>query len=252
VYGEYRVDEAAPPPFEIVEDYSKGHRPDLKQFLISTLCVGDKISIFGKNEDGNRSDKEINNTILSQISEHMARFGVSEKAFIYIADSALVTPKNLKELSEGQPFITRLPATSAECGRAISEAIRVNQWEEVEQLSRTKTTANRPAALCRVCETTVTLYEKLYRAVVVDSSDSSAHDKRRQKKIERELAKELELLRKSFQEQEQCLSEYACEPDAKAAAQAWASQPSRYHDLSFEIEPLQTYARGRPKKDQPR
>ena len=40
VYGEYRVDEASPPPFEIVEGYSKDHRPDLKQFLISTLCVG--------------------------------------------------------------------------------------------------------------------------------------------------------------------------------------------------------------------
>ena len=81
VHGEYRVDEASPPPFKIVEGYSKDHRPDLKQFLISTLCVGDKIPIFGKNEDGNRSDK--------------ARFGVGEKAFVYIADSALVTPKNL-------------------------------------------------------------------------------------------------------------------------------------------------------------
>ena len=102
VYGEYRVhDEASPPPFQITEGYSKDHRPDLKQFLISALCVGDKIPIFGKNEDGNRSDKEINNTILTQISQHMAQFGVGEKAFIYIADSALVTPKNLKELSDG-------------------------------------------------------------------------------------------------------------------------------------------------------
>jgi len=247
VYGEYRVDEASPPPFEIVEGYSKDHRPDLKQFLISTLCVGDKIPIFWKNEDGNRSDKEINNTILSQISEHMARFGVSEKAFIYIADSALVTPKNLKELGEGQPFITRLPATYAECGRAISEAVRSNQWEALGQLSRTKSTANRPAALYRVCETTVILYEKPYRAVVVHSS---AHDKRQQKKIERKLAEESELLQKSFREQ--CLCEYACEADARAAAQSWASQPSRYHDMSFEIEPHYTYARGRPKKDQPR
>jgi hypothetical protein len=173
-------------------------------FLIATLCVGDRIPIFGTNENGNRSDKEINNTILSQISEHMARFGVSEKAFIYIADSALVTPKNLMELSEGQPFVTRLPATYAECGRAISEAVRSKQWEEVGQLSQTKSTANRPSALYRVCEPTVTL------------------------------------------------SEYACESDAKAAAQAWASQPSRYHDISFKIEPHHTYARGRPKKDQRR
>jgi len=33
VYGEYRVDEASSPPFEIVAGYSKDHRPDLKQFL---------------------------------------------------------------------------------------------------------------------------------------------------------------------------------------------------------------------------
>jgi transposase len=169
VHGEYRVDETLP-PFEIVEGYSKDHRPDLKQFLISTLCVGDKIPIFGKNEDGNRSDKEINNTILSQISEHMARFGVEEKAFIYIADSALVTPKNLEELGDVQPFITRLPASYGECGRAIADAIRADQWEELGQLSRTKPTANRPAALYRVAETTVTLYDVTYRAVVVHSS----------------------------------------------------------------------------------
>jgi transposase len=246
VHGEYRVDETSP-PFEIVEGYSKDHRPDLKQFLISTLCVGDKIPIFGKNEDGNRSDKEINNTILSQISEHMARFGVEEKAFIYIADSALVTPKNLEELGDVQPFITRLPASYGECGRAIADAIRADQWEELGQLSRTKPTANRPAALYRVAETTVTLYDVTYRAVVVHSS---AHDKRRHKKIDRELAKESEALQKNFREH--CLSEYACEPDARAAAQSWASQPSRYHDLSFEIEPRPTYAKGRPKKDQPR
>jgi transposase len=247
VYGDYRVDETNPPPFEITQGYSKDHRPDLKQFLISTLCVGDKVPIFGKNEDGNRSDKQINNTILTQISAHMAQFGVDEKAFIYIADSALVNPANMEILSEGQPFITRLPATYAECGRVISETVAANQWEELGQLSRTKPTANRPAALYRVAEATVTLYDKPYRAIVVHSS---AHDKRRHKKIERELAKESASLQKSFQDQ--CLPEYACEADAKAAAQAWASQASRFHDLSFEIEPLYTYAKGRPKKDQPK
>jgi hypothetical protein len=66
------------------------------QFLISTLCVGDKVPIHGKNEDGKASDKEINNTLLSEISQHMARFGVDEKAFIYMADSALVSPGNME------------------------------------------------------------------------------------------------------------------------------------------------------------
>lgn len=68
--------------------------------------------------------------------------------------------------------------------------------------------------------------------------------------IDRELAGEAEALQKSFRGQ--CLSEYACEPDARAAAQAWTSQPSRYHDLSCEVESHPIYASGRPPKDQPR
>lgn len=248
VFGDYPVDETDPPPFEITQGYSKDHRPDLKQFLISTLCVGGNIPIFGKNEDGNRSDKEINNTILTQISAHMAQFGVKENAFIYVADSALVNPANLERLStSAQPFITRLPASYDECGRVISEAVAANQWEDLGQLAATKPTANRPAAQYRVTEATVTLYDKPYRAVVVHSS---AHDKRRQKKIERDLAKEKDALEKSFNNQ--CLPEYACEADAKAAAQTWASQTSRYYGMSYEIEPAYTYAKGRPKRGQPR
>jgi transposase len=247
VHGDYEVDAANPPPFEITEGYSKDHRPDLKQFLISTLCVGDKIPIYGKNEDGNASDKEINNTLLSEISQHMARFGVDEKAFIYIADSALVSPGNMERLSLGQLFVTRLPAVYAECGRVISETVTADRWQELGQLARTKPTANRPATLYRAAESTVTLYGNEYRAVVVHSS---AHDKRRQKKIDRELAREKASLEKSFEQQ--CMSEYACEADAKAAAQRWAAQPASYHELAWEIEPHCTYARGRPKKAEPR
>ena len=247
VYGDYEVDEANPPPFEITQGYSKDHRPDLKQFLISTLCVGDKVPIYGKNEDGNASDKKINNTLLSQISQHMAQFGVDDKAFIYIADSALVSPGNMEQLSLGQRFITRLPATYAECGRVISEKVAAGRWEDLGQLARTKPTANRPAALYRAAESAVTLYGHEYRAVVVHSS---SHDQRRQNKIERELAREKTSLEKSFAEQ--CLAEYACEADARAAAQRWAKQSTQFHELAWEIEPQYTYARGRPKKNEPR
>jgi transposase len=247
MFGDYQVDEADPPPFTITHGYSKDHRPDLKQFLISTLCVGDKVPIFGKNEDGNRSDKQINNSLLSQISEHMAQFGIERNAFVYIADSALVTEANLEQLGEDQPFITRLPATYAECSRVISETVAANQWVELGKLSRTKPTANRPATLYRAAEATVTLYGKPYRAVVVHSS---AHDKRRQKRIKKELDREKEALQKSFHAF--CLPEYACQDDAMAAGKKWTSQPTHYHDLSYKVEPSCTYARGRPKKDQPR
>ena len=51
-------------------------------------------------------------------------------------------------------------------------------------LSSTKPTAKRPAAHYKAYESKVELHGKKYRAVVIHSS---AHDKRRQKRIDREL-----------------------------------------------------------------
>lgn len=102
VFGAYiglpqKEDEA---PYEITYGYSKDHRPDLKQFLISMFCVEGNVPIFGALEDGNGPDQTINNGILTSISSYMAQFGVLEKGFIYIADSALITEENLKESAE--------------------------------------------------------------------------------------------------------------------------------------------------------
>ncbi len=65
VWGEYDFDgnEDNQPPFIITHGHSKDHRPDLKQFLISLLCVDRNIPIFGKIEDGITSDKTANNAI---------------------------------------------------------------------------------------------------------------------------------------------------------------------------------------------
>jgi transposase len=88
VYGEYEP--YGNDPFEITYGYSKDHRPDLKQFLISMLCVDRNVLVFGKIEDGNASDKRVNNDVLSEISKYMAIHGLGAGAFIYIADSAAV------------------------------------------------------------------------------------------------------------------------------------------------------------------
>jgi len=55
------------------------------------LCVDRSVPVFGKTEDGNGSDKTINNEILTGISKRMASHGLEQGAFIYIADSAMVT-----------------------------------------------------------------------------------------------------------------------------------------------------------------
>jgi transposase len=129
VWGEYQFAETQDLLFQVTYGYSKDKRLDLKQFVLSTLCVDRAVPIWGKPEDGNASDKTLNATLLSEIAQLLAHYGVQWGAYIYIADAALVTEDNLAALGDTL-FITRLPATYSACGRVIAEAVAHNHWEE--------------------------------------------------------------------------------------------------------------------------
>jgi transposase len=229
-------------PFKITYGHSKDHRPDLKQFMISLLCVDRTVPIFGRTEDGNSSDKSINNTILSNISKYMANHGVEPGAFIYIADSAMVTAKNLSTIGDRTLFISRLPATFKECSSAITTAIENDQWEDLGVLSSTSPTKNRPATHYKAYETSILIDGRHYRAIVIHSS---AHDKRRQKRIERQLETERKALVKQCQAAAKI--DYYCEADARAAARALNDLNVKYYRAEIEIEESPRYKRGRPK-----
>src|SRR5215472_13756108 len=169
VWGEYQFAETQDLPFQVTYGYSKDKRPDLKQFVLSTLCVDRAVPIWGKPEDGHASDKTLNATLLSEIAQLLAQYGVQPGASIYIADAALVTEDNLAALRDTL-FITRLPATYSACGRVIAEAVARNQWTEIGILAQTQPTKHRPGTCYKVAEGSVTLDDKAYRAVVVHSS----------------------------------------------------------------------------------
>jgi len=112
----------------------------------------------------------------------MATHGLEPGAFVYVADSAFVTPANLEKAREKNiAFLTRLPATYKECGSVIQAAIKADAWIDIGRLAE-GVTEKRPQASYRAFENTVTLYDVVYRAIVVHSS---AHDKRRSKRIDR-------------------------------------------------------------------
>jgi len=243
VFGDYEE------PFQIDYGYSKDKRPDLKQFLVSMLCVDRNIPIIGACKDGNASDKTLNNELLGSISKHMARHGLAPGAFVYVADSAFVTPDNLAKSAENRiKFLTRLPATYKECARAIETAVGADAWIQIGTLNATDSTAKRPAAVYRGYETSVKLYGRNYRALVVHSS---AHDKRRHKRIDRMLAqkrKELESTCKKIN-----AGPFFCEADArKAADQLSRSAAGSYHRLQCRIDKVDKYPRGRPSVSKPR
>ena len=220
VWGDYQFAEEQDLPFQITYGYSKDKRPDLKQFVLSTLCVDRAVPIWGKAEDGNASDKTLNTTLLSEIAQLLACHGVTPGAYIYIADAALVTEDNLAALGDTW-FITRLPATYSECTRVIGEAVARNQWEEVGVLAQTPPTKHRPGTCYKVAEDVVTLYGTTYRAVIVHSSNQ---DQRRQKRLECEVQASSTTLATTVRAAAK--QEYFCRADAEAAAEQLRALPS--------------------------
>lgn len=240
VWGDYDICNPDNGNLNITYGYSKDKRPDLKQFLIKMLCVGRKVPILGGCEDGNKSDKPINNDVLSRISKHMAKFGLSPGAFIYIADSAMVTEDNLKEIGDNL-FVTRLPFSYTETNRVVTEAVAHGDWCHIGALNETPSTDKRPSALYSIMEKTVSLYGQEYRAIVVYSS---AHDKRRLKRIDRHIKKSKNTLDKLIAKQNK--QEYYCRADALAAASNLRKNDDELHRIEVSVCEKIRYRRGRP------
>ena len=210
------------------------------------MCVDRAVPLWGTPEDGNASDKTINNTLLSDIATFLAQQGVAPGAYIYVADAALVTEDNLTALGDTL-FITRLPATYSECGRLITETVAHNTWEDVGVLAHTKPTKHRPVTSYKVSEGEVTLYGTSYRAVVVHSS---AQDKRRQQRLARDIQAAQSAIQTAARLAAQ--QEYCCRADAEAAAAQLRAVRVAYHGIEVTVEEQPVYGRGRPSAHKPR
>jgi transposase len=248
VYGDYDLygEESHNQPFVITFGFSKDHRPDLKQLVHSLLCVDQGIPIYSKCENGNESDKIVNRNLIPKMVERMAELG--QDNFLYVADSALITPENLAlmdDWNKGFRFVSRLPASYKECGKVIAEAVREDTWEDLGSLSEGPVTNKRKPAHYHGFETMAELYGVWYRALVVHSD---AYDERRTKRLDRALEQDRAEMERMAVEQEKI--EYACLPDAQAAI---ARLPKgRFYNLTASVEEKPIYSTGRPKADGPR
>jgi transposase len=246
VYGDYDCQD---PPFELTYGHSKDKRLDLKQFVVSMLCVERNIPLLGACHNGNSSDKTLNNELLSNIGKHMANHGLEPGAFVYVADAAFVTEDNLKKSSQqGVIFLSRLPANYSECSRVIQEAVATNEWVQIGTLAESSGSAKRPSAYYKSFDTQVQLYGTCYRAIVLHSS---SHDKRRHKRIDRLIAVKRQKLDKLCKDT--AAKPFFCMADAQTtASKLHAVAGSGYHTLQIQIEEKAKYGRGRPANGQPR
>jgi len=242
VWGDYAGSTATGTAPHITHGYSKDKRPDLKQFMISLLCVEGNIPLLGKVENGNAADPALNNEILQQVAKLIRanQIDIGRDNFLYIADCKLVNEANLKLLGDS-PFVTRLPASYNVHGDAVAAAVKADQWEEIGTLNKTPASVNRPAANYKIAQQTIELYGREYRGIIVHSSN---HDKRKQRTLERKIAQGEKKAERAIKSARRDI--YSCEKDALAALKKLQeAHHGELWQIVGELTPKTIYASGR-------
>ncbi len=241
LYGEYGNVDC---DFDITHGYSKDHRPDLKQFIYGLGVNEDSVPILGEAHSGNMDDKTWNRQFIPKLEEYLDK-DLLEKV-IYVADSALVTKSNLKELrSHGNlKFISRLPNTFALEEKVKIQAWQNNQWQKIGHLVPGKDTA-----CYKLQSFTDAIDEHQYRLVVVHSSKL---DGRKLRGFNSRLEKE----KRSISAAADKLAKREF-PSEDAALEAWnnflKAHESDYYPLRYTVEKERKRKKrnspGRPPKD---
>ena len=233
--GEYEHEEGDidAVPIEITHGFSKDHRPDLKQFVVS-LVMSDSLPVFIQALNGNTSDKDHFREIVQQYGQSLRDKWGEDK--IWVWDSAAYSEKNLKAISKDYIWITRVPET-------LTEAKDVLESADMEKMRSTALNGYH-------IFTTEVEYEGVkQRWVVVFSEKAFA---RETKTLEKKIGKEKEKVEKAvwhFNNQEFYSLEDALNA-AREMEKGW-----KYHKISAtEVvtkRKRKGEGRGRPRKDEP-
>lgn len=233
--GEYKHEEGDldAVPIEITHGFSKDHRPDLKQFVIS-LVMSDDLPVFIQALSGNASDKNHFREIVKEYGASLREMWGEDK--IWVWDSAVYSGKNLREISESYKWVTRVPET-------LSEAKEVLENADTEKMRST------PLKGYRLFSIEVKYGGVKQRWVVVFSEKAFA---RETKTLEKKIGVEKEKVEKEAWHFSN--KEFYSEEDALKAAREMEKR-WKYHKIgSIEVEERKKKkggGRGRPGKDEP-
>ncbi|EQD53164.1 transposase (IS4 family protein), partial [mine drainage metagenome] len=235
-YGEYEgYDE--PGLLRLVPGYSKDGHPELKQLMIGLATTRDGIPMLADVMDGNTSDKVWNLRLVRELSRNLPVERLRQ--MLYVADSALVTKKNLAALADQKyHFVSRLPATFKEADEVRDAAFAADRWTDLGALS-----AKKNAAQYKAWETSRVIDGREYRLFVVHSTSL---DRRKHKHLDSLIARERKELEQAAREE--ASRRYNCREDAETAFSRWSSQ---YWQLAHQVEEVHEkhYGhRGRPHK----
>jgi transposase len=204
VQGAY--DDAPYGEFDICYGNSKDKCPDLKQFVIDAGVQQDGLPIMGQILAGNTSDKRWNPKAALEMRQLFDDQGF--KDIIFVSDCATVSTTALENLTvEGVQFISRLPENFNLAGQLKETAFAKDRWHDLGVLSN-----KRRAASYRTYAARRKIGSHRYNFLVVQSS---ALEKRKEKTLQKRLAKQQEQLSKEARELS--ARSFACVPDAARA-----------------------------------
>jgi transposase len=222
VHGEYGKEEEG--SIEITHGYSREHRPDLKQFMMNLICVGDGgIPVMMEVVKGNQADKARFAGLLQEFKEQWTFEGIC------VADAALYSAENLEAMS-GLKWLTRVPLSIKTAGELV---------ESNRELQKSKLSGYATAEA-------MSEYGGVKQRWILVESQA------RRKSDIKQLDKKLEKIRQKCHQQLVVLArqDFACVADGVAAAEKLSSQ-MKWHQLS-EIQTIEKahYAtRGKPKAE---
>ena len=129
VDGQYNQ-EAGTSSIEICPGYSRDHRPDLNQVILN-LVVEQSSGIPVQMEalSGNTSDKI---SFRHTIQRHISQFKSDDVPVCWVADSALYTQENLREISAQAYWLSRVPGSIQEA-KYLLETVVVDEMQAFEQ-----------------------------------------------------------------------------------------------------------------------
>jgi transposase len=130
--GEY-VPDSDEHAMTITHGYSKDHRPDLKQAVLELMVSQDGgVPFVSKSWDGNTSDTQI---FQERAAALVATFQRSPTPRYLVADSKLYTEDNATNL-QSLGFITRIPQTIKLVSQVITQALREDMWQRLDDTTR--------------------------------------------------------------------------------------------------------------------
>ena len=220
------IEDSSPVP---TYGYSKDHRPDLKQVMMSLIQNGEaNIPLWMEPLDGNTSDTTSFHKTVHRVKGFIDKLKDAPDGLCFVVDAAFYAPEKLAEL-DSVYWITRVPAKLKEAKQLLSIPKDSLEWQPFDENYRAS-------------EHEITLHGIKQRWLVVESRHAM---KREKKTFHRRLEKQTtELTKKLWHLGNQV---FQCANDAEKAVKQ-VVKTSKFHDINYEIVGVERHVgRGRPK-----